>query len=190
MTVPESIYTGARAFCPRPDQWHSPDIQATEVEVTELVAAMIRATQPDHVVETGTYRGHTAVAIGRALAANGHGRLYTIEHDETLAGEARHRCLDLPVIVVNGDTMSFCPEWPIDFAWFDSSDRIRGDEFRRFHRFMHSRTVVGFHDVGPQHRVSEQVEALVDEGLLTRPLLIHSPRGVCFANVLGRDPAP
>lgn len=190
MTVPESTYTGARAFCPRPDLWHAPDIQATEIEVTELVGAMIRAIQPDHVVETGTYRGHTAEAIGRALAANGHGRLCTIEHDEVLAGEARFRCVGLPVVVVNGDSLSFCPPWPIDFAWFDSGDRIRGDEFRRFYPFMHARTVVGFHDTGPQHQVFEQVEALVDEGLLTRPLLIHSPRGVCFANVLERDPAP
>jgi predicted O-methyltransferase YrrM len=157
--------------------------------VTELVGAMVRATQPDHVVETGTYLGHTAEAIGRALAANGHGRLYTIEQDEALAGEARHRCLDLPVIVINGDTLSFCPPFPIDFAWFDSGDLIRGAEFRRFHRFMHERTVVGFHDAGPQHRVFDQVLALVDEGLLARPLLIHSPRGVCFANVLRCEPA-
>jgi predicted O-methyltransferase YrrM len=188
VTVPESTYTGARAFCPRPDLWHAHDIQATEVEVTELVGAMVRATQPEHVLETGTYRGHTAQAIGRALAVNGHGRLYTIEHDKALAGDARRRCLGLPVIVVNGDTLSFCPAFPIDFAWFDSGDEIRGDEFRRFHRFMHERTVVGFHDAGPQHRVFEQVEALVAEGLLARPLLIHSPRGVCFANVLGHGP--
>lgn len=189
MTVPESSYTGARTFCPRPDYWHSPDIQATEVEVTELVAAMVRATQPDHVVETGTYLGHTAEAIGRALSANGHGRLVTIEWDEELAAQARNRCLDLPVVVINGDTLAFCPPWKIDFVWFDSGAAIRAAEFRRFHQFMHERTVVGFHDAGPQHLVFAQVEALVAEGLLARPLLIHSPRGVCFANVLGTDDA-
>lgn len=189
MTVPESTFTGARAFCPRPDRWHAPDIQATEVEVTELVAAMVRATQPDYVVETGTYMGHTAYAIGRALAENGHGQLYTVEADTALAKISRERCLGLPVTVVTENALRFVPRALIDFAWFDSNDLIRGAEFRRFYPFMHDRTVVGFHDAGPQHKVLDQVLSLVDEEVLGHPLLIHSPRGVCFANVLGRGPA-
>jgi len=179
----ESTYTGARDWCPYPGRWHSPDIQATEEEVTELVSAMVRATQPEHVLETGTYLGHTAEAIGRALLANGHGHLHTIEIDPELASMATQRCAGLPVTVVTGDSLSYCPLWPIDLVWFDSGPAIRGQEFRRLREHMREQTVVGFHDVGPQHEVMDQVTRLVEEGLLSRPLLIHSPRGVCFANV-------
>jgi hypothetical protein len=36
-----------------------------------LVAAFVRALQPETVLETGSAFGQTAEAIGRALAANG-----------------------------------------------------------------------------------------------------------------------
>lgn len=185
MTVPESTFTGARAFCPRPERWHSPDIQATESEVAMLVAALVRATQPDQVVETGTYLGHTAYLIGQTLDLSGHGHLTTLERDPELAEQARSLCVGLPVTVVTGDTLEFTPSSPIDFAWFDSGPDIRADEFRRLHPHMHGQTVVGFHDCGPQHSVWGQVMELIQDGLLERPLLIHSPRGVCFANVRG-----
>jgi hypothetical protein len=43
--------------------------------------AIIRATQPDHVVETGTHLGLGSCAIAAALLRNGHGRLTTIDVD-------------------------------------------------------------------------------------------------------------
>jgi predicted O-methyltransferase YrrM len=43
--------------------------------------AMIRATQPDHVVETGTHLGLGSCVIAAALLRNGHGRLTTIDTD-------------------------------------------------------------------------------------------------------------
>jgi hypothetical protein len=47
---------------------------------------------------------------------------------------------------------------------------------------MHDRTVVGFHDTGPQHPVRELLHPLEDEGLLA-PIYLPTPRGVCFARV-------
>jgi hypothetical protein len=41
--------------------------------------ALIRALQPDHVVETGTDKGLGSVVIAAALLANGRGRLTTID---------------------------------------------------------------------------------------------------------------
>lgn len=184
MSVPESTFTTSRDFCRRPERWHSVDVLATEDEVTELVAAMVRAVQPDYVVETGTYRGHTARAIGMALVNNGHGTLHTVEIDDGFAEEAMVRCAGLPVEVTVCDSRCFLPTTRIDLAWFDSGPYIRGEEFRAFYPMMHSQTIVGFHDAGPQHEVMGQVDALVSEGVLARPLLIHSPRGVCFANVI------
>jgi predicted O-methyltransferase YrrM len=43
--------------------------------------ALVRATQPEHVVETGTQLGLGSCAIAAALLRNGHGRLTTIDID-------------------------------------------------------------------------------------------------------------
>jgi Methyltransferase domain len=43
--------------------------------------ALIRAAQPDHVIETGTHLGLGSCAIAAALVRNGHGRLTTIDID-------------------------------------------------------------------------------------------------------------
>ncbi len=42
---------------------------------------LVRATQPDHVVETGTHLGLGSCAIAAALLRNGHGHLTTIDVD-------------------------------------------------------------------------------------------------------------
>jgi Methyltransferase domain len=41
--------------------------------------ALVRALRPDHVVETGTDKGHGSVVLAAALLRNGHGRLTTID---------------------------------------------------------------------------------------------------------------
>lgn len=43
--------------------------------------ALVRALQPEHVVETGTHFGLGSCAIAAALLRNGHGRLTTIDID-------------------------------------------------------------------------------------------------------------
>lgn len=43
--------------------------------------ALVRATRPDHVVETGTHLGLGSCVIAAALLRNGHGRLTTIDID-------------------------------------------------------------------------------------------------------------
>jgi len=50
----------------------SPDAQA-------LLFAFVRNLRPEHVIEIGTFRGGTSEAICRALHANSHGMLDTIE---------------------------------------------------------------------------------------------------------------
>jgi hypothetical protein len=44
--------------------------------------AIVRAVQPDHVVETGTHLGLGSSVIAAALLRNGHGRLTTIDIDQ------------------------------------------------------------------------------------------------------------
>lgn len=178
----ESRWTAPRPECPNPEHWHAPDAYATETEVTELVAAMVRALQPEFCIETGTHTGDTTEAIGRALERNGHGRLVSLETDIDKADAARKRCKGLPVIVLGYSSLAYTPPSPVDFAWFDSDCAIRPAEFERYLPHMHDRTVVGFHDTGPQHPVRGLLAPLEHRRVI-EPLYLPTPRGVMFARV-------
>lgn len=181
MTGPESRFTTARADCPHPEHWHSDDADSTEHEVTELVATFVRALQPELVLETGTAWGQTAHAVGRALQANGHGRLITLEVDAQRVQHARQRCAGLPVEVRLQPSLEFVPPAPVGFAWFDSLFELRAAEFRRYRPFLLPQALVGFHDTGPQHPLRPDIEALRQEGL--EVLFLPTPRGVAFGQV-------
>lgn len=181
--VPESTWTPSRPDCPFPERWSAVDAYATEIEVTELVAAFVRALQPDFCVETGSWVGTTARAIGQALIHNGHGDLVSLEIDPVKARIATRLCEDLPVTIVEESSMTYRPDRPIDFAWFDCDAHRRQDAFRNLLPWMHARTVVGFHDTGPQHPVRGLLEPLERDGLLVGALYLPTPRGVCFARV-------
>lgn len=182
MSVRESLFTAPHRECPNPQWWRSTDAHSTELEVTELVAAFVRALQPEFVIETGTCWGQTAEAIGRALKANSHGRLVTLEVESQKVEHSAKRCEGLPVEVLECPSLSYTPDAPVDFAFFDSLVELRPEEFRRYLPHMHPRTVVGFHDTGPQHRVRDLLRPLEEEGLIV-PLYLPTPRGVCFARV-------
>ena len=181
MTVSEATWTAPRSDCPNPERWHSSDPQSTELEVTELVGAFVRALQPDYVVETGTCLGQTAWMIGQALQANGCGRLDTIEYDADRADYSRHICDGLPVTVHTIDTMTFTPAEPIGFAWFDSETHLRIPEFERFRPHIIPGAIVGFHDTGP-HKGTWSNELLSMSG--TRAIRLPTPRGVTFLEVV------
>jgi predicted O-methyltransferase YrrM len=164
--------------CPHPEWWTSVDSDSTEREVTKLVAGFIRALQPQYVVETGTAFAQTTRAIGRALRKNGHGHLDSLEVDRARVVQARFWCTRLPVMVHDVSSLDFEPRQQIDFAWFDSLAELRVPEFRRFLPWMHSATVVGFHDTTVL-AAEIGLSRLEDEGLL-RTLYLPTPRGVAF----------
>ena len=89
-----------------------------------------------------------AEAIGRALIANGRGRLVTLEHDATLVAVARARCHGLPVDVLECDSASWAPEpgESIDFAWLDSQIISRVHELARLRTRFSPGAIVGIHE--------------------------------------------
>lgn len=182
MSGTEDRWTPANDWCAHPEHWHSEDAYATETEVTELAAAFARALQPEIVLETGTWTGQTAEAIGVALVANGHGHLYSLEADEALAAKAAARCEGLPVTVVHGDSLSWSPPGEIGFAWLDSETGIRAMELQRFARWLAPGAVVGIHDTGPQHATGGLLWPLIRKGMFTA-LTLRTPRGVTFGQV-------
>jgi len=169
------------AWCPKPELWTASDSDSAECEVTELVAAFVRALQPELVVETGTCWGQTAEAIGRALAANGHGRLVSLEVDEERVAASRARCAGLPVEVLCRPSMSWEPSEPIGFAWFDSLLDLRVAEFVHFGPWLEVGSLVGFHDTAPHFGT---YGAIVEGLPRLRPLTLRTPRGVTFAEVI------
>ncbi|MDA8343872.1 MAG: class I SAM-dependent methyltransferase [Thermaerobacter sp.] len=179
----ESDFTRPSPFCPSPERWTAIDGESTEREVTELVGSLVRAVQPDYVVETGTAFGYTAQAIGEALRRNGHGRLVTIELNEARVMEAEERCAQLPVKVIRLHSLEFVPEEPIQFAWLDSGSLDRDQELRRFLPWMAAGTILAVHDTGPQHPVQSRLQPLVDAGFV-RSVRLRTPRGVSILEVL------
>lgn len=175
----ESEFTPPSDFCPHPERWHAHDGMATEVEVIDLLGALVGVLQPDVVVETGTHLGYAAEVMGRALLRNGQGHLWTVEHDPALAMAAAERVDGLPVTIIVGRSLDWAPPSGIDFAWFDSDTDLRVAEFRAYRPMMHGRTVVGFHDTNPRHNYRPQLDALGIQ-LLDLP----TPRGVTFGRVV------
>src|SRR5262249_34901863 len=65
------------------------DNGSTEFEVLNLLHALVSTFKPEVALETGTYRGFGAIAMASAMAANGVGRLHTVELNPDNADEAR-----------------------------------------------------------------------------------------------------
>jgi len=177
---PESTWTAPRPDCPRPEWWHAHGAGATEIEVTELVAALVRALQPEIVVETGVLHGQTTRAIGDALARNGHGTLYALEimyeYARIAAAELRH----MPVHVLAADSTGWIPPGPIDFAFLDSELDTRAREIEHFWPWLHAGTVLAIHDTGPHHPVRKTLDQFADKLVL---LDLPTPRGVTLARL-------
>lgn len=182
MTITEAQWTAARPDCPNPEYWHAPDPDSTEMEVSELVGAFVRALQPEIVVETGTAWAQTAIQIGVALQANGHGEGYSLETEPDRVKHCRLALEGLPVRVVQQASLDWTPPEGVGFAWFDSLIPLRVAEFRAYAPYMRPGAVVGFHDCGPLHGLRGPVEELARDGRI-RPIYLPTPRGVIFAEV-------
>lgn len=173
----EDHWTHPSEWQRNPHYWHAPDPYTTEHEVTLLVAAFIRAIQPEFVVETGTFVGHTTRAIAEALKANGHGRVAAIEIDPNRLADARETCagLDDYIEFVGGSSLAYDPPEPIGFAWLDSATDLRHLELDRFRPHLAPGAVVGVHDTGPQHQTASYLAGYMD-----RAITLRCPRGVTF----------
>jgi predicted O-methyltransferase YrrM len=188
---PEIRFTPSRDFCPHPEYWHSPDSEATETEVSEFIGSLVRLVQPEFVVETGAYKGHTTIEINYALNLNGHGRGVSVEADSILADEARRRVANRfggnpRMVVINVNSMEYEPVQDIDLAFFDSWQEGRHLEFLRYYSMGRIKpgAIVAFHDTAPHHLVRNFVLPLegIGEGQI-KMIDFHTPRGLIVGQV-------
>lgn len=145
MTYKENEFTRPSLECMHPEYWTTENAGATENEVIEMFAGMVRGIQPDYVIELGTYQGHMAEQIGWALDENGHGHLDTIESVPENVYEARKRCAALPVTIIQDDLKNFIPKNKIDMGWIDAGPEGVKDLERLWPYFQHG-AILGVHD--------------------------------------------
>jgi len=171
-----------RAECPEPWRWSAPDDFATEAEVSAFLGDLVRVLKPATVIETGSYLGYTAQAIGRALALVG-GTLVTLEVDGDRAAAAAGRCAGLPVTVLAQSSLTYTPTALIDVLFLDSEFETRMPELRHFRPYASPRCVVVLHDSAPTtypgwELLDQGMRAVVADGIVQPWLTLPTPRGV------------
>lgn len=180
--------------CGEPWLWSMFDNWTPEVETIEFVHALVRLLKPHFVLETGSWHGIMAAAIGRALRENGRGQLITIEVDpesfRVTADRIRGMNLRDYVQTVHGSSLDYTPSTSVDFALFDSELTIRCDEFRHFLPALSPGATVLFHDSNSAHRVvGEAVRGLVAKGFLDA-MLLPTSRGLAVCRLRDKNPQP
>ncbi len=162
--------------------WSMFDGWTAEAEVLDLLYTLVRAIKPTRALETGTWLGRAAVAIGTALRDNGYGTLTTIELDPE-AG----RCADAAITAAGlsghveqivGSSLDYNPPTEVQFALLDSDIPIRCLEFTRYYDHLAHGALIVFHDTGPQHGgLAEEVQRLIDASQL-EGVFLDTPRGL------------
>ena len=104
--------------------WSSFDAITPDVETIEFLHALTRLVKPRRVLETRTWVGLSACAIGRALVLNGFGHLTTLE-----ANPEAHA-----VALKN-----------IELAVFDLTSTIPLDDLKRFVTSLVDRAIIVVH---------------------------------------------
>lgn len=162
--------------------WSMFDSLSAETEVLDFFFALTRLLKPAHVLETGTWLGLSACAIGRALRLNGYGDLTTLEidpeaHRAAVENIKSYRLSDV-IAPRLASSMDFVPACRYDMAVFGSDPAIREEEFRRLRPYLSDGAIVAFHGAAAdQQIVDDGLRRLVDEGVIAG-LAFPTPRGL------------
>lgn len=171
----ESEYTQPRPGCPHPEYWEVENNCATEKTVAELVAAFVRALQPEHVIEVGSHYGQTTSLIGKAIRANGHGSFVSLEIDFGLYQSACNRCGDVPEAhIIHINSLEYVPEKKIDLLFVDGQDK-RVLDVEHFMPYCAPGALILVHDMAKEW-YTDQLPQMFE--LCPAHVLINSPRGL------------
>ena len=169
--------------------WSCRDEFASEDEVIELLAALVRAEKPKVVIEVGAHRGYASRAIGEALERNGRGHLHTFELDPELAAETEERTAGLPVTVHATSDTDAAPDFAgeIDFLFVDGFFATREPSIRHWLPALREDGLVAVHDT---LKFPQPYEAAMTLDAAER-INIVTPRGLTLMRKAGvRTPAP
>jgi predicted O-methyltransferase YrrM len=163
-----------------------------ELETIEFLFALVRLVKPNFVLETGTWHGIAALAMGSGLRDNGRGRLLSIELDAKSHAVAQQRIRDADlesrVRLVCGSSLDFVPDQPIDLVLFDSDLSLRSKEFAHYQPYLAPGALVLFHDTSSTHTVvAESVNKLLADRIL-EGFLLPTPRGLAVCRYRSAPP--
>lgn len=177
----ESEVSAPTDVCPHPEWWTTENGMAAEVEVSMLVAALVRATQPEFVIEIGTSEGQTAERIAKVIVENGHGEFVSLEIGVELCDVARKRCAGLPVDIVCVDSLQYMPTKRIDFLFVDGAADRRAD-VRHCLAHMAPHSMIVIHDSYPE--VYRQHLPEIFEMCGGSHIELYTPRGLVIIKLL------
>lgn len=169
--------------CPDPERWRMADEMGAEIEVQQFLYQLAITVKPRFVVETGTHRGLSAMAIARGLRQNGRGVLLTIERDIDCHMIARKNFAEADLEQwtrpVHGDSLTTdaIGEQAIDLLFCDSDPQIRVDEIKRFWRNLGPHSLILVHDVNTGAYLAER-QHLLTLGL--QIVFLPTPRGLAI----------
>jgi len=176
-------------ICLEPQLWSMLDGKTPEIEVLEFLYGLVRMIKPEYALETGAWRGYTAVTIGMALKGNGRGRLVTLEPDPDCCAAAVQRIRDhlladvVDVVCQSGP--SFTPAPGIDFLLLDSCPGDYSTEFAHFLPLLKPGCIILFSETsGGQGRVMQDVARLAREQSMAG-FFFPTPRGLAVCQYLG-----
>ena len=117
----------------------------------QVLYALVRALEPERVLELGTNRGSGATHMAQALADNGHGHLWSVDKcDPEYQGHAIPDELRPYVTLIQGDINLFHEQVsePFDFVFEDGSHtRYQVRQVYRFlNRYLRPGAVICSHD--------------------------------------------
>ena len=159
--------------CPEPNLWEMEDPASVEIEVRELLFALVRALKPKVILETGTFRGSTANRLAEACDLNGFGVVITCDPVKVWQKTLHQR-----VQYHQTSSLDLMISLPIDLLFLDSEDKIRPLEVERFSALLHSRSVIVIHDTGGMHpELGKSVLSLQEQGLI-HGVFLPTPRGL------------
>ena len=188
---PESRYFGPTHRCPHPERWTSNDGDSTEIQVSQLIGALVTALQPDYVIETGTAWGVTTRRIIKALQGNGHGKLFTLEVDaepERIA-YVKERIPGSPhweqVICSSLDWEPPLPEGSVGFLFTDTFRDIRLAEIEHFWPWLRNPgAIIAVHDSAwDQGPLRGWIEQNLVNQQKARAIDLPTPRGLTLLEV-------
>ena len=175
--------------CPEPRLWSMLDGQTPEIEVLEFLYALARLIKPGYVVETRAWHGYTAQVIGKALKANGFGRLVALESDAdcfaVAAGRIATESLSEVVDIRQHSAANFAPEQVINLLVLDSQLDHHASELRHLLPRLAAGCIVIVSDSGARRGKTLQNAGSLAAIAPLRGFSPYTPRGLVVFQYTG-----
>lgn len=123
----------------RAQEFSAFDTGGPELEFLEVLHSLVLAFKPMRVLETGTGKGLSTIALAAALQRNGSGHLWTLENNTGAMQQAESSLQSLEtdlspyVSFVAADSLAYLEALqggPFDFVFYDSLISLRHREFQ------------------------------------------------------------